>query len=390
MGIASSLLNIGVRIEEITTAVGTRFGKVPLQWPAGQDPGVIYRLPRDPHQRASMFAETQPVVVNEGEMAVVLQDGQSHGFLAPGRYVFERARITGVLDIVWIKSGQRQLKWGVGNITTTDGIQVSANGVMYVRIEDGVAFNSEIIQGAMTFSDAEIQRALMPRIQGVLRATFSKWEALSLQSERDAFSDAIRMSMTDACKQMGVAVTGFEVVDINFPPEFKEMISRTTMAKHGSAAILVQAQTAAQVTQIEATANAQGQLTEGLAQIQLMTAMQAQGIDPLKLKALEALQTFAANPGQQPLMGDGGRAQLFGQIAGAALVGGMPGQPVAPAPPLQIQPPAPLETPRNDEAELERQLDALTERLADGAISEETYKKLSERIEAKLLKLREQ
>jgi len=68
----------------------------------------------------------------------------------------------------------------------------------------------------------------------------------------------------------------------------------------------------------------------------------------------------------------------------------MPGQPVAPAPPLQIQPPAPLETPRNDEAELERQLDALTERLADGAISEETYKKLSERIEAKLLKLREQ
>jgi regulator of protease activity HflC (stomatin/prohibitin superfamily) len=387
MGIASSLLNIGVRIEEMATAVGTRFGKVPLQWPAGQDPGVIYRLPRDPHQRASMFAETQPVVVNEGEMAVVLEDGKSHGFLGPGRYVFERARVTGVLDIVWIKSGQRQLKWGVGNITTTDGIQVSANGVVYVRIEDGVAFNAEVVQGAMTFSDAEIQRFLMPRMQSVLRATFSKWEALNLQSERDAFSEAIRAALTDDCRKIGVAVVSFEVVDINFPPEFKEMISRATMAKHGSAAILVQAQTAAQVTQIEATANAQGQLTEGLAQVQLMAAMQAHGIDPLKLKALEALQTFAANPGQQPLMGDGGRAQLFGQVAGAALMGGLAGPPAAPQ--LQIAPLSPAEPPRDEEAELEKQLDALTERLANGAITEETYNKLSARIEAKLEKLKE-
>ena len=109
-----------------------------------------------------------------------------------------RARRNFLLDIVWIKSGQRQVKWGVGNITTTDGIQVSANGMAYVRIEDGVAFNAEVIQGAMTFSDADVQRLLMPRIQGVLRATFSKWEALSLQSERDAFSEAIRAALTDA------------------------------------------------------------------------------------------------------------------------------------------------------------------------------------------------
>jgi regulator of protease activity HflC (stomatin/prohibitin superfamily) len=390
MGIASGLLNLGVRIEETVTAVGTRFGKVPLQWPAEDGGGVIYRLPRDLHQRASTFAETQPMVVNEGEMAVVLEDGKSHGFLGPGRYVFERARVTGVLDIVWVKSGQRQLKWGVGNITTTDGIQVSANGFAYVRIEDAAAFNSEVVQGAMTFGDMEFQKFLMPRVQSVLRATFAKWEALALQSERDAFSDAVKSALADACKQIGVTVAGFEVVDINFPPEFKEVISRATMVKHSGAAAVAQAQTAAQVIQIEAAATAQGQLAQGLAQLQLMEMMKEKGIDPLKLKALEALQTFAANPGQAPLVGDGGRAQLFGQVAGAALAGGLASAPPPAEAPKQIADATPATAlPRDSEADLERQLDALTDRLAEGAISEETYKKLAERIETKLRKLRE-
>jgi uncharacterized membrane protein len=38
--------------------------------------------------------------------------------------------------------------------------------------------------------------------------------------------------------------------------------------------------------------------------------------------------------------------------------------------------------------DLERQLDALTERLAEGKITEETYNKLSARIEGKLTQLR--
>jgi hypothetical protein len=126
-----------------------------------------------------------------------------------------------------------------------------------------------------------------------------------------------------------------------------------------------------------------------------MAQLQAQGIDPLKLKALDALQTFAATPAQGGIMvgGDPARAALFGQLAAAAVT---PGVPVAAAPPaltapaLQTQPAAASTETHGvaTVADLERQLDALTERLAEGKISEETYNRLSARLETKLQQLR--
>ena len=56
MGIGNWLVGLGFKTEALAQQVGVRRGAVPLQWPAGQTGSVIYRLPRDPHQRASLFA----------------------------------------------------------------------------------------------------------------------------------------------------------------------------------------------------------------------------------------------------------------------------------------------------------------------------------------------
>lgn len=406
MGLIASLLNIGIRVEQAATQIGVRFGKVPLQWPTGEDKGIIHRLPTDPHQRASMFAEEQPIVVNEGETAVVLLDGKSQGALEPGRYVFERARVVGVLDIVWIKTGQRMLKWGLGNVASADGIQISGNGVVYVKISDGVPFNAEVIQGADTLADLDLQRFLMPRLQGVLRSTIVKWGALEIQGERDAFTDAIRKNLAETFGKVGIAIVDFEVIEINLPPEFKEVLSQSTLSQHQAKAELIRAQTRSQVTQIEAAGAAQAQLMGGMAQVQLMAAMQAQGFDPLKLKALDALNTFAATPSVGGLIGgDPAKSALFGQLAAAALA-----NPTASAPPIPPTSPEPAAAPvrqlpgastpdqgaatvttsaatAESPDEINRQIDALTERLAEGKITEETYNKLVARLEAKLTRL---
>lgn len=398
MGLADWVLGLGIRAEQAVQGFGTRAGAVPLQWPAGPRGSLIYRLPRDPHLRASIFATEQTIVVNEGELAVVLEDGKSHGALEPGRYVFQKSRVTGSLDIVWIVTGQQTLKWGIGNVTSTDGIQLSANGVVYLRVDDGRLFNSEVVQGAVTLAEVDLQRFLMPRVQGVLRTVLAAWAALDVQSQRDVFVDAVKQSLGETFRAMGLAIVDFEVVEINFPPEFRAVIAQAAMATHSGRAALVEAQTRAQMLQLEAAAQANAHLLAGSAQVQVMAQLQAQGIDPLKLKALDALQTFAANPPQGGMMigGDGGRAALFGHLAAASVT---PGVPVAVAPPALAAPPAspplPTATPAGEPAsvatpaDLERQLDALTERLAEGKISEETYNKLSARLEAKLQQLKE-
>jgi regulator of protease activity HflC (stomatin/prohibitin superfamily) len=412
MGLASALVDLGIHLERAVVGVGTLTGSVPLQWPAGQTGSIIYRLPRDPHQRASAFATTQTIVVNEGELAVVLEDGRSSGQLEPGRYRFEKKRVVGSLDIIWIRTGQQALKWGVGNVTSADHVQVSANGIIYVKVNDGVRFNQEVVQGAITLTEQDLQRYLMPRVQGVLRTVITRYGALDLQAQRDVFESAIRAGLVDAFAQLGVVILNVEVVDVGLPAEFKAVIQEATLAQHAGRASLIQANTAAQVKQLEAQAAAQAMLLQGAAQVQVMAQMQAQGIDPLRFKALEALEDLAEHPAQGIIGNDGARASLFGSVALAAMTGpgssvtppqmlapliapNIPSAPIttppaAPSAPANMPtdtPPPPAAAGGDSAAELQRQLDALDERLAEGKISEETYKKISARLEAKLAQL---
>ncbi len=445
MGIGNWLVGLGFKTEALAQQVGVRRGAVPLQWPAGQTGSVIYRLPRDPHQRASLFASSQTIVVNEGETAVVLEDGVSQGSLEPGRYVFEKARVVGSLDILWIRTGQQVLKWGVGNVPTIDGITISGNGMIYVKVMDGLAFNAEVIQGAITLAEADLQRNLMPRIQGVLRATISGQAAMDLHSKREEFESQVHQKLGQAMATLGMQIVGFEVIDINFPAEFKDAISRAAITAHTGNAELVQAKVDAERRLLEAQTEAQAQLTSGMAQAQVMAQLQAQGIDPMQMKALEAVSTLAENPGQGGgVHGDMPRVQLIGQVAGAAMTPQQPAQPAtvqpqallpdgtqapgvqqpgvqqpgvqqpgiqqpaAPQPgmPGQFPPQAAPQQPATPQAQpgvaaapaagdntaeiakLQERLDGLLDKLLAGELTEETYNKLSSGLEARMAALK--
>lgn len=387
MGIASWLLDLGVRAEATVQQVGLRMGTVPLAWPVGARTSLIYRLPRDPHQRASIFATAQTILVQDGEAAVVLEDGRAAGTLEPGRYLFQKARVTGSLDAVWVSIGQQTLKWGIGNVTSTDGIQVSANGVLYLRVSDPPRFVHEVVQGATSLAEIDLQRFLLPRVQGVLRTALARWPAVELQSQRELFADTIRQGLSQTLQQMGIAIVDLEVVEVTLPPEFKAVLQQAALAQHSGRADVFAAQSRAQITQIEAAAAAQAQLAAGLAQVQVMAQLQAQGIDPLKLKALEALQTFAATPNEGAVIGTDPRAALFSQVAAAALTPTA----LSVAPPVVAKAALPPVVHASGESpeDVERQIDALVERLAEGKISEETYQKLVARLEAKLARLRD-
>jgi membrane protease subunit (stomatin/prohibitin family) len=386
-------------MEQTAERVAIRGGAMPLQWPAGETASIIYRLPRDPRQRSSLFATAQTIVVNEGQMAVVLQDGVSHGGLVPGRYSFAKERVVAALDIVWVKTSQQAIKWGIGNVSTQDGIDISANGEMYVRVEDGVVFNKEIIQGAITLAERDLQRLLVPRVNRALTTQIAQSVAQELQMQQDVFEAAIKDKLGARLETMGLSIVSFEVANITFPAEFKAAWAGEKMAMLGAASTLVQAQTQAQVTQLEAGAAAQAKLLEGMADVQLLAAVQAQGIDPLQLKAMEAMKLLAENPSQGGGgLGDVARTNLLGQVAAAALVAPQMAQmaqmqqtqPVAllPAAPAV----APAAAPTTDDTaakitEIEDKIDALGDQLAAGEIVESAYDKLVERLERRLERL---
>jgi hypothetical protein len=374
MSLASRLLGLGISVENTVGQIGIRTGAVPLQWPVGQfADSVIYRLPRDPHERASLLATRQLIVVNEGETALVLEDG----------------------------------------------IQVTSNGVAFVRVHDGARFLTEAVQGATQFSEVDLQRVVMPRVQSVLRTAMTRASALQLQSERESLTATVRQALTDPLDALGISLVDFEVIEVGLPSEFKAAVAGATLARHAGGAQLVQAEIDARTSQIAATARAQAELTAGMANVQLLGALQERGIDPLRMKALEALQTFAETPSSGGLMGDAFKAQLLGQVAGAAL-GGLPTYAASAPLPLPMLPgvstpaldisahmggpasptgeplsPAPSEATSGSAAgsgaqaattaaDLQHQIDGLTARLADGTLSEDTYNRLVPMLEKRL------
>jgi len=394
MGLLNMFKSIATGAERAAEYVETRRGRMPIQWPAGEGDGLIHRMPRDPAQRASMFASSQSVVVNEGEVAIVLVNGMSQGELLPGHYAFDKERVVGALDVVWVRTGRQHIKWGVGNATSVDGVNIGANGEAVVRVIDSHRFNSEVIQGGIKLPIVELQRKLLPGIQGVMRAELARWQAMQLKNQRDAFREAIANSLGEDLEYMGLGLIAFEVVEINFPAEFDAVISGQTMAQFQGQTDLLAAQNRARVTQVETEAEAHRQIQLGMAQAQAMGFLQQQNLDPIKLKAMEALTALAKNPGQDSMLhGDTAKMQLFAKIADSAL-----------APPVSESTQKPdtshalagknaesLHTEiQNDASQaketqetIQRKIDRLTERLIEGEISEATFNRALTNLESK-------
>lgn len=433
--VLGALSSIGISLEKDASRLTTRAGYKPIGWPAGAQTGsLIYRLPENPTERASLFAKEQRILVSEGEIAVVIKDGSLVGSMDPGTYRTEKQRVLGNVDVIWMKTGPRLIRWGVGNVMSRDGIQVGANGTLSVRISDGARFNAEVVQGQLTLPDTELQRLLMPGVQGILRSMLGSTEALALMTERDAFIESISKGLGESLDGLGLALGAFEVSEFNLPAEFKDAVASATLASARGKGEVVQAEVEMQKRVLEAQGEAAAMLMAGDARAKVFAQLRAAGIDPMSVEAMDALKKYAETPSAGGLVGaDTAKAGLIASITTAAIRANQVAHeaaheatPAAPAPPdltgtlgiearasgagsLDAPPPAPPESGEaSDEASggasgeaaggaaggaslasLTSQLDKLTERLADGEISEALYMKLSERLEQRIAALGE-
>ncbi len=408
--VLGALSRIGISLEKDVARLAKRAGFRPVGWPAGAATGsLIYRLPSDPMERASLFAKEQWIRVSEGEVAVVVKDGNLIGAMEPGTYRTEKQRVLGDVDVIWIKTGPQIVRWGVGNVMSRDGIVVGATGTMTVRVNDGVKFNAEAVQGALTLPDAELQRRLMPGVQGVLRTVLGSTEALSLMSERDVFIEAVSQGLGGQLDEMGLGLSAFEVAEFNLPAEFKDAMSSAALATARSKGELVEAQTEMQRRVLEAQGDATAMLMTGEARVKIFQQLQAAGIDPMSVEAMDALKKYAESASEGVMLGgEAAKAGLIGSIAAAALQSSPPAPaagagadlgadltrslPVSGAAadtPTPAPAPDALSAGGDSVESLTEQLDKLTERLANGEISEAIYVKLSERLEARIAAARE-
>ncbi len=434
MSLIDSLAHKGISIVEGigkgVQFVGTRSGVIPVQWQHDKRPGLVWRVPEPdsiPSSEritiASIFSKHQPIVVREFERAIVLDNGKFFAEMPGGAFDIAKVPIKGVIEIIWVSMSQSQHRWGVGGVMSADGITVGAFGTLYLQVVDATKFVLNLVTGQQAFSDDKIEAWIKNLVMGIMRREIALREIRALTAEREGFIESCREKLAPLFADWGLEFKHLEMVELNLPPEYREVVASVARASYARQTAVLNAQTNAEVIQIEAQASATAKLMSGSADVQIMALMQAQGLDPVKMETIKVLMEYAkapsGNSGGALISGDLYKPQVFAMLSQTLTDPTIPSDvkqvlrqsypqqtalipapvqstatphieyiPATPPKP-DTQPVAETQTERAlTEEKIEQMIDSLDMQLSEGKLSETLYNRLREKWETKLAKLK--
>jgi regulator of protease activity HflC (stomatin/prohibitin superfamily) len=423
MSLLDFLKQKGIEFQGAVKDVSTLAGVTPVQWSHERRPGLVWRIPEPESIPAaervtvsSIFNRKQPVMVREYERAVVLENGKLYAELQAGIYDLSKVPLKGTLEIIWVTLAQRQFPWGVGGVMTMDGITVGGYGTVIVQVAEATRFVLALVASQQVpYTPEKIDDWLKFPIIGAMRQQLAIRDVNTLLTEREGLAAGLQEKLTPMLNDWGLQFKHIEMAELNLPPEYKHLRQAVGLGGFQRQAALMQAQTDADVTQIQAQARANAMLVEGTAQVQLQALMLANGVDPLKMETVKALMTYAQTPsaGSAGLIsGDLNKPQVFAMLAGTLLDPGIPPQvkqtlrgaypaesaaiPQGVAPMTariasgEVERPAGSPAPKAPSTieEIEAMIDGLDQQLAMGKIEQATYDRLARKWEDRLAKLK--
>lgn len=410
---------------------GLRAGFVPLAWDHDLRPGLMWRIPDPGIRTASVFSKIQGVMVREFEQAIVLHNGTFYAHLPPGVYDIRKMPIKDYIDVIWVSTQTTQHKWGVGRVLNVEDITVGAHGYIFLQIEDVRKFVLEVVAGNRKYTVGDLEDWVFSIVSGIMRTQIAGTSVRDLMQSQEEFARASSNRLRESFAEWGIAFKNLVVNQFDIPQEYRDAIARVTLARYERDTTVIDAEAEAAATVIRSKAEAEARLTTGSAEVKLMAHMQALGLDPIRLKSIEALTEYARLAAEAGGGGGGGgsdmasmmmfmqmsrllndpgmpndakqalqthfpmEAKRVEQLQSPAASPDVPGQPepgevlsgsesqevAEPAPPSQPE----LEgTDQDERARIQRTLDNLDERLAAGEISESTYNRLCAKWEQKL------
>lgn len=373
--VTSVLAKLGITAAQQTGRSVLR-GIAPTEWDRQHHPGMVYHIP------SSEVPFVKLLIVKEYERGVFLRDGKLYAVLPPGRWFLGRMPIVGRMELIWVDMGITKLPYGLRTLTQ-DGVEIGANGVVYVRVADPERFIVNLVTGRSIFTVEDLQQFLKDQVIGILRAEMAHYDVRSIYVEREMFMTVARVNMQEMLGDLGLDFRALEVAGFLLPDDVREALQTPVIAAR----------------QAEAT------VITGEATAQVLTQIRDAGVDPIKYKAAEALMKYAQTRGSGS---DAGSTQsikfggdllmplvffgmlmkdtslpgnlkdqlktMFPQFSGTRLQG--PQQPPsssATTPPVEYTP-----------ERVRAVLDGLDERLAQGQISEDIYRQLRAKWEARL------
>jgi regulator of protease activity HflC (stomatin/prohibitin superfamily) len=401
---------------------GLKTGFVPLGWDHDLRPGLVWRIPDQGVRSAVTLAKVQGVLVREYEQAIVLHNGTFYAELPPGVYSIQKMPVKDYVDVIWVSTQITRHKWGVGRVLNVEDITIGAHGYIMIRIADVRKFVLGVVAGSRKYSQQDLEDWVFGIVSGIMRTQIAVTTIRDLMQSQEGFARACSNRLAEAFNEWGISFENLVVNQFDIPQEYRDIVARVTLSKYQRDTTIIEAEAEAEALRLRSEAEAAARLTTGGAEVEILARMQAFGLDPVRLKTIEALAQYAELAAQAGGGGgDSDMAKMMMLMLMSRLLNdpGMPAQakqylqtqfPMEtmraeqlPAPAsnpdvqagddvseeepgeeLEVPQPKPEDVSEDERARIGQVLDNLDERLAAGEISESTYERLYAKWERRL------
>ncbi|HLI05440.1 MAG TPA: SPFH domain-containing protein [Ktedonobacteraceae bacterium] len=346
MGLIHNFVNWGIDLiddtEKDMRRIGQRLGFMPLTWRqvVMQYPskdGLLWRVPDPDVAMANSLSRIQAIIVSEYERALVLKDGMltEQVILPPGSYDIRRTmQIRGQIEIIWTTTSEFQMRWGVPDVLTRDRVGIGASGYCTAAIVAPDLFLTNVAGNVQVYTREHMATFARPEVSSILRDLMARKTVMEFMEARDEFLQAAQEKLQPAFDRWGLEFRGLNIENHRIPEEFRQAAAARRQIQLVKEAELEGAQADVNLAQLEAQKRyflAQAEATKYYviedAQVESMRRQLSIGMDPLRLKMAEAMETAAANPSQGSLVDS--RVQIINQLSGLLNTPAPPGTPPA-------------------------------------------------------------
>jgi hypothetical protein len=282
--------------------------------------------------------------------------------------------IIGKMELIWVDMGITRINFGLRTLTQ-DGVEIGANGVVYLRVSNPENFVVNLVTGRNMFTSEDLQEFLKEQVNSILRSEMAQYKVQEIYLEREMFISVTRVKMQEMLGDLGLDFRTLEVSGILLPEKVRTALQSPMIASKEAEATVV----------------------TGTATAQVLEKIMGAGVDPIQYKAVEALMKYSERPSPSGASIGGGSVDLmplvfFGMLMkDRGLSNDIKGQlrKMFPEFSAKIQSEDSEEDRRVKSEEYTNEriraiLDGLDERLAMGEISQETYHKLRKKWETRI------
>lgn len=215
-----------------------------VEWQEFREDMIFYKWSNREIKKGSRL------IIKPGQDAIFLQSGRIEGiFKDDGDYDIESQIIpflstlkgfkfgfnSGMrAEVLFVNTKEFTVKWGTKNAiniptpSLPGGMPIRANGTFQFKVNDYIRLIDKVAGVKETYYVEDVKL----RITAVLDQLLMKWivkegkDIFNLQANSFDISNGIKMDLDMQIYELGISITGFQIMSFNYPEEIQAMITK--------------------------------------------------------------------------------------------------------------------------------------------------------------------